>query len=191
MLFCRAPRPSGVVLFLRWDLGCANCQRALRTRRSRGAACGGASWAFVCVPWGFAARCGQLPVRAPRLVRPTVEHYYPGPLSGAGLGLSGAVRAAEGPCVTQGLANDGALPMPGTGAKHLAGGQPPIGRALHDFGCPRELVSFLPDSRSTTASFGRRPLGRHLARVVENPNPSPTRRSRRGITLQRSEFASC
>ena len=52
----------------------------------------------------------------------------------------GAVRAAAGPCVTQGLANDGALPMPGTGAEHqLAGGQP-FGRALHDFGLGFLLV---------------------------------------------------
>ena len=32
--------------------------------------------------------------------------------------------------------------MPGTGAKHLAGGQPPIGRALHDFGCPDGASEF-------------------------------------------------
>ena len=32
--------------------------------------------------------------------------------------------------------------MPGTGAEHLAGGQPPIGRALHDFGCPDGASEF-------------------------------------------------
>ena len=33
--------------------------------------------------------------------------------------------------------------MPGTGAKHqLSGGQPPIGRALHDFGCPDGASEF-------------------------------------------------
>ena len=44
--------------------------------------------------------------------------------------------------MTQGLANDGALLMPGTGAEHLAGGQPPIGRALHDFGLPDGASEF-------------------------------------------------
>ena len=103
----------------------------------------------------------------------------------------GAVRAAAGPCVTQGLANGGALLMPGTGAEHLAGGQPPIGRALHDFGCPDELVSFLPDSGSTSASFGRRRPGTRVARVwsaLANPHFGLTREQHH---ITRSEFASC
>ena len=191
MLLYIAPRPSGAVLFLRWDRGCASCLPILPTRQSRGAACGGACWAFVCLLYGCSGWYGQRPVRAPTRVRPTVEHYYPGPLSGAGLGLSGAARAAAGPCVTQGLANGGALLMPGTGARHLAGGQPPIGRALHDFGCPDGASEFSARFEEHHCIFRPATAWQAPGTCIGFANPYPLAKlvSRHHIT--RSEFASC
>ena len=110
--------------------------------------------------------------------------HYPGPLSGAGLGLSGAVRAAAGPCVTQGLANDGALLMPGTGAKHLAGGQPPIGRALHDFGCPDGASEFSARFEEHHCIFRPATAWQAPGTCIGFANPYPLAKlGSRGITL--------
>ena len=49
--------------------------------------------------------------------------------------------------------------MPGTGAEHLAGGQPPIGRALHDFGCPDGASEFSARFEEQAWSAGYRLAG--------------------------------
>ena len=139
MLSYKAPRPSGAVLVLRWDPSSASCPRVLRTRRSRGAACGGACWPFGSAPWSCLARTVECAAGA-------LHKFARRGSSGAacllwsGAVRPGAVRAAAGPCVTQGLANDGALLMPGTGAEHQLSAGQPNGRALHDFGLGFLLV---------------------------------------------------
>ena len=60
----------------------------------------------------------------------------------------------------------------------------PIGRALHDFGCPTELVSFLPDSGHRTAF--RRGTARQAPRPYRICKPVPIGQTRRHHITRRN-----
>ena len=63
--------------------------------------------------------------------------------------------------------------MPGTGAEHLAGGQPPIGRALHDFGCPDGASEFSAGFEEHHCIFRPATACACLARVGSALKPVP------------------
>ena len=81
--------------------------------------------------------------------------------------------------------------MPGTGAEHLAGGQPPIGRALHDFGCPDGASEFSARFEEHHCIFRPATAWQAPGTCIGFANPYPLAKlvSRHHIT--RSEFASC
>ena len=186
MLFCRVPRPSGVVLVLRWGRGSASCPQVLRTRRSRGAACGGASWAFVFLVWGDAG--SYLFVRLHAFARRSS--------SGAACLLvvwSCAPWCGAGGCRSVRDARFGQR-WSTTDAWHRC--EAPGRRAATDWS--RAARFCCPDGASEfSARFEEQPCIFRLVtawqapgtcRGKPEPNPNSTAR---GITLQRSEFASC
>ena len=63
--------------------------------------------------------------------------------------------------------------MPGTGAKHLAGGQPPIGRALHDFGCPDGASEFSARFEEDHCIFRPATAWRAPGTCRRKPEPEP------------------